>query len=89
MSETTNLKQCISYGDRVAQITRGNGLNADVWEERNNVVAVEITWGDWKHQHAHLDYLIKEQMPELKKVVEEVTEEDGSDCYSAIHRFYF
>ena len=50
------------------------------------VIDVEINWGDWKHDHWRARYLI-EQMGyiHLNTVV---TEEDGSDCYSAVHRFF-
>ena len=46
---------------------------------------VVVTWGDWKHSHGYLDYLMKEK--HIMKVRENVTEEDGSDCYSAIHTY--
>jgi len=78
-----------SNANKIMEFMRNNGLHGEVWDEKEDVVAVEITWGDWKHQHAYLDYLVKELMPELKKVESVVTEEDGSDCYSAIHKFYF
>lgn len=79
----------MSYGERIAEIARENHLFCDVVEESGNVVVVEIEWGDWKHEHARLDWLVKSQMPELKEVTKEITDEDGSDCYSAIHRFVF
>lgn len=44
---------------------------------------VEVNWGDWKHSHGYLDYLMKEK--HFLKIREDVTEEDGSDCYSANH----
>lgn len=44
---------------------------------------VEVNWGDWKHSHGYLDYLMKEK--HIMKIGEDVTEEDGSDTYSAIH----
>lgn len=48
-------------------------------------VHVDITWGDWKHDHLWVD----RQMAAigLTKVNEILTEQDGSDCYSAIHIF--
>ena len=46
---------------------------------------VYIEWGDWKHDHAHTDYCMK--VNGFKKVGEEVTEEDGSDCYSSVHTY--
>lgn len=48
-------------------------------------VSISIDWGDWKHSHAYLDYLMKELG--FSKCDEEITEEDGSDCYSSIHYY--
>jgi hypothetical protein len=50
-----------------------------------NGIEISVEWGDWKHSHLYLDYLMKE----LGYVYshEQITEEDGSDCYSSIH-FY-
>ena len=56
-------------------------------------IEVQIDWGDWKHEHKRLDYvmydIIYEYNPELAsnfyKEKEEVTDEDGSDTYSAKH----
>ena len=48
-------------------------------------VDISISWGDWKHSHGRLDYLMK-QMGYIDDG-QEVTEEDGSDTYSAMH-FY-
>lgn len=48
-------------------------------------VMVEIEWGDWKHDHLRCDDLMKAKGYTL--VEEEVTEEDGSDCYSAIRHY--
>lgn len=48
-------------------------------------IMVELHWEDWKHGHLRCDDLMKAKGYSL--VEEEVTEEDGSDCYSAI-RYY-
>lgn len=79
--------------DKINEIMRLDNLSGEVWDESENVVAVEIKWGDHKHSHARLKYLVfnntSEELLELDEVVSEVTETDGSDCFSAIHRFYF
>ena len=49
------------------------------------VIAIEIRWGDWKHEHGRTDYLMS--LMGLTKLKVDVTEEDGSDCYSAIHYY--
>lgn len=64
----------------------GNGLIADVIDEKTLTVAIEIVWGDWKHDHAYADYVMKQNG--FTKIYEEVTEEDGSDCASSIHYYH-
>ena len=46
---------------------------------------VEIEWGDWKHDHMWCDRLMEYLGYSLTNSI--VTEEDGSDCYSA-ERYY-
>ena len=58
---------------------------SDVSEYSNGEVNVLIEWGDWKHDHAYCDHLMKQKGYVCTD--EQVTEEDGSDTYSAIH-FY-
>ena len=67
-----------------------------VYEDNNKIyIEISISWGDWKHEHLRLDYLIMnilyEYNPKLVhncfKVSEEITEEDGSDTYSATHKY--
>ena len=51
-------------------------------------VAVDIERGDWKHDHGFADYLVEQvAKPNLAKTI--LTEDDGSDCYSAIHEYYY
>lgn len=48
-------------------------------------VEIYVDWGDWKHDHLYLNYIMKENG--YLFTGEEVTEEDGSDAYSATHTF--
>lgn len=48
-----------------------------------NMVIVDVKWGDWKHDHIRLKYEM-EQI-NFEQVAEEVTEDNGSDTYSAQH----
>lgn len=52
-----------------------------------NRVMVDITWGDWKHDHLRADYLVQMLGGSLETVL--TTEEDGSDCYSATRVYTF
>jgi hypothetical protein len=51
------------------------------------LICIDITWGDWKHEHGHADYIMRNNG--FEKVGEQITEEDGSDCYSSIHYYLF
>lgn len=53
------------------------------WHE---FLVVEIEWGDWKHDHGRADWLIEENFG-LKRYRCIITEQDGSDCYSAKHLY--
>ncbi len=52
-------------------------LDGSVW--------VSVDWGDWKHDHLYLDHVMRENGYIL--MAKEVTDEDGSDAYSAVHTF--
>ena len=56
----------------------------EVWST-NGLIKIEIEWGDWKHNHLFVDHLMK--AIGYTKIDERVTEEDGSDCYSATHTY--
>ena len=53
--------------------------------EENNQVVISIEWGDWKHDHKRLDYLMLQKNFTL--VQEIITDENGSDCYSSNHYY--
>ena len=53
------------------------------------MVAVEIIWGDWKHQHKRFDCLMRKSFRHLRRVHEVITEECECDFYSAVHYYYF
>lgn len=69
----------------IRKYLKGNNLYCEVYEHANGCISVEIEWGDWKHDHAYCDHLMKQKGYVCTD--EQVTEEDGSDTYSAIH-FY-
>ena len=64
-------------------------IYASVWPYRSDmpVMDVEIQWGDWKHDHARAKWLLGE-ISGIHYISSAVTEENGSDCYSAVHHFY-
>lgn len=66
------LRDNICYPDEVYTNSEGNTI-------------VSISYGDWKHDHMWCDDLM--QYLGYKCTEEEVTEENGSDCYSADHYY--
>ncbi len=66
----------------------------DIWYEYNindangTIFAnIEIDWGDWKHDHAYIDYLMKKNG--FLPIGERITDEDGSDAYSSVHIYLY
>lgn len=55
--------------------------------EFDDVIEAEIEWGDWKHDHLRADWIAAETG--FTKLGDRVTDEDGSDCYSAIHYYIY
>ena len=69
---------------RISDYLSVNGIYGD-FSDCDGTVEVEISWGDWKHDHAYCDHLMA--YIGYKSDDEQVTEENGSDTYSSIH-FY-
>ena len=71
------------YNEVQAILKEGNLYGEiDICDDK---VEVNIEWGDWKHDHLYLKYLMEQKG--FVQVDEELTEENGSDCYSSIHTF--
>lgn len=63
------------------------GVFSEVYQhETLPVICVEIPWGDWKHSHMRADMVLMDKFG-LECLGKNVTEEDGSDCYSATHYY--
>ncbi len=71
--------------DHLSKKLQAAELYPEIEVSNTKEVKILIEWGDWKHEHGYLCYLMKQEGWE--EVSEDVTEEDGSDCYSAIHTF--
>ncbi len=59
----------------------------------SQAIVCEINWGDWKHEHARTDFLMRQffdahSIYQLDRIETETTETDGSDAYSATHYYY-
>lgn len=57
----------------------------DVYEHADGTIEIPVSWGDWKHSHLFLKHLMGKLG--YTQIEERLTEEDGSDSYSATHFF--
>lgn len=80
-------KEMYEIAEKAEKLLRDDDIFVDVYPFYLDipVISVEIRWGDWKHSHLRAKYLLEKQGYTLIQTI--VTEEDGSDCYSAIHHF--
>ena len=76
--------------DKVETLMRENKVYSyelDFDLDNDRLVYIELEWGDWKHDHLRLEWLMENN--DFRQIGEVTTEEDGSDCYSAIHTFIY
>lgn len=69
--------------EKIRQIFKTHDLSYEYWVCEGDCVVIAVEWGDWKHDHGYLNYIMRENGFSL--LSEQVTEEDGSDCYSSEH----
>lgn len=65
---------------------KDNNLYYDYIYETDETFIIGIEWGDWKHEHLYLNHLMNKLGLQYKNCV--VTDENGSDCYSAEYEYY-
>jgi hypothetical protein len=78
------------YREELQQYLKANGFDYFVDETFDDRLCIEIHRGDWKHEHRRADYLVRHFFMDKGlgiSVDEQVTDEDGSDCYSAEHYY--
>ena len=79
----------IAPEDSIEKYLSDNGVYVDSLNEfiarGLKVVDLRIEWGDWKREHAWCEQLMR--YIGYARIDFIVTEENGSDCYSAIHRY--
>ena len=71
--------------NKIQGIFKNNDIHYDYGVTSETECEINIEWGDWKHDHLYIDYLM--QQNGFKKVDEEITEEDGGDCFSSVHYY--
>lgn len=53
-------------------------------------LCIDISWGDWKHEHGYADYLVRKFFNDKGLGIDievDTTAEDGTDAYSATHYY--
>ena len=67
-----------------------HGVYAEVYRDIDyfgrDFLCIDISWGDWKHDHLRAKWVVEDVLGlDVMNWDTVVTEEDGSDCYSAHH----
>ena len=57
------------------------------WSVIGNNVEIEVIWGDWKHDHRYLQYIMSRN--HYRVVNRVITEENGDDAFSAEYEFKY
>ena len=85
--EVPDYRVVVALSDKgIATYLADNGIYAEAGETSDNFAEAHIEWGDWKHDHMWCDILMG--YIGYESTGEETTDENGSDCYSAIHYYY-
>ena len=72
--------------EKLEKILNENEINGEIIPLFNSeLTGIHVYWGDWKHDHLRLDKVMKNNGIDLVTTV--ITEDDGSDAYSATHYF--
>ena len=78
----------------IAKYASNHGIFIELSDYNEVTAEYSIRWGDWKHSHLRFKFLVgqyakEHNLTKLHYMGEEITEEDGSDCYSAKHLVCF
>lgn len=69
---------------KVAQVFKDNDLHYEYGIRPNGEVNVDVHWGDWKHDHLYIDYVMEHNGFTQVRVMP-FGEPTGDDTYSATH----
>lgn len=76
------------YKTDIARIFKENDMDYD-WEvsPTDGTITINVYWGDWKHDHRFLQWVMAKNNYRVTNRV--ITEEDGSDAFSAEYEFKY
>lgn len=84
-----------SFKAALSEFLDKNDMHETPYISEENELQFDIVNGDWKHEHARIDYLVHKFFDlnnDKYEIVDEwtdVTHSEGSDCYSALHTYKF
>lgn len=84
IKDITDIVKSDNLCEQVEELMSAAGYY-DVYPD-NGYIAIELTWGDWKHDHAFVNSMMHEAFG-LQMAKETITEQDGDDAYSSIHYY--
>lgn len=86
-SEEYYFSDCECFEQKIIKVLTNGRISGELIHFNDKSFEIEVNWGDWKHDHIHLDNLITGIFDNVSIADLITTEEDGSDNYSAIHRY--
>ena len=75
------------YQQDIERVMKENNCYYDWFIHNDGTIEINVEWGDWKHGHRFLVYIMRKA--NYRHISEIVTEEDGSDTFSATHKFRY
>lgn len=76
----------LEKANKILEVSKVSNVDGVSYNTASDTYEVNVEWGDWKNDHARLDLIFREALG-LYKITENVTEQDGEDTYSSIHKF--
>ena len=83
LDEITKFEKLVELEKNIHSLFKEMDVNYETFITDEDTIGISIEWGDWKHDHLYLKY--KMEQKGFVQIDEILTEENGSDCYSALH----
>jgi len=83
LDEITKFEKLVELEINIHSLFKEMDVHYETFITDEDTIGISIEWGDWKHDHLYLKY--KMEQKGFVQIDEILTEENGSDCYSALH----
>ena len=85
-------KETGALADEYVRLLEDNSIPAELYDYGDGFFSVEVD-GDWKHDHLASEWILEQEFaPQhgifILSVQSYTTEEDGSDWYKGVHKYY-